>query len=129
MKKRKRASRLDPYRDQITKWCLQGIPVKKMADMLCEQTGDLYFEQMIYAYIYKHGLRFRPWIDVYAARNQCDECEHCHKYTNTNGKEGRICSLYWRTIQKQVVHSPVWCEKDGINERAEAYSVDERYTT
>ena len=126
MKKRNRASRLDPYRDLITEWSLSGIPVKKMADMLFEQTGDLFFEQGIYAYIYRHNLRFRPWVDVFAARNQCDQCEYCHKYMNTNNSEGRICSLSWRTIQKQVVHCPVWCEKetenegDRLNERAKA---------
>lgn len=101
----------DPYKDQIAMWCAKGIPVKDMADMLSEQTGGLFFEQGIYAYINRHNLRYRPWKDVYEARNQCDNCEFCHNYINTNNTKGRICSKYWRTIQPNVRHCPIWCEK------------------
>ena len=109
---RKRRSRYDPYRDLISDWCGKGMTVSTMADILTEETGEEFFEQGIYAYIYRHNLRFRPWKDVYDARNQCDSCEYCHKYTNTINTEGRICCLSWKTIQKNVFHSPVWCEKE-----------------
>lgn len=101
----------DPFKDQITAWCAQGVAVKEMADRLGEQTGELFFEQGLYAYISRNSLRNRPWTDVYESRNQCNECEFCHKYLNTNNKEGRICSKSWRTIQPNVKHSPTWCEK------------------
>jgi len=108
---RKRRSKFDPYEEQITKWCQAGMPVKEMADRLFEETGEIFDEPAIHSYIFRHRLRERPWVDVYEARNQCNECEHCHKYINTNNTEGRICSLYWRVIQNGVRHSPFWCEK------------------
>lgn len=108
--KRVRKSMFDPYREQITEWCAQGMSVKEMADRLEDMTGELFFETGIYAYIYRHNLRFRPWQDVYDARNQCSKCEFCHTYTNTNNGKGRICSKSWRTIQPNVRHSPTWCE-------------------
>lgn len=104
-------SKFDPYKDLLTVWCLQGVPVRVMADKLMDKTGEIFDETAIHAYIYKHQLRKRPWKDVYEARNQCKECEYCHSYINTNNAEGRICSFYWRTIQNNVRHSPVWCEK------------------
>ena len=104
-------SKFDPYKELITRWCLQGVSVKKMADELMEQTGEIFDETAMHTYINKHQLRKRPWLDVYGARNQCDGCEHCHTYINTNNAEGRICSLYWRTIQVNVRHCPIWCEK------------------
>ena len=113
---KKRRSRLDPYKDQITDWSQRGVTATKMADMLLEETGELFSEQMIYTYIYKHGLRYRPWKDVYEARNKCNDCEYCHKYINTNYSQGRICTLSWRTIQSNVINSPVWCEKETNGE-------------
>lgn len=108
---RRRKSMFDPFKDQIAEWCSQGVAVKEMADRLEEQTGDLFFEQGLYAYISRNSLRNRPWKDVYDARNQCKGCEYCHIYTNTNNTKGRICSKSWRTIQPNVTHSPTWCEK------------------
>lgn len=107
---RKRTSRYSKYHDLIYQWCMQGIPVTEMADMLTEQTGEIFFEQGIYAYISRHNLR-RPWVDVYEKRNHCDKCEFCKNYINTNNTEGRICTKSWRTIQPNVVCSPKWCEK------------------
>ena len=108
---RKRRSKFDPYREKITEWCLAGVPVRKMCEFLEEETDEFYDEQAIHAYIRSHNLRTRPWKDVYEARNQCDQCEFCHEYTNTNNSKGRICSKSWRTIQRCVIHSPIWCEK------------------
>jgi len=108
---RKRKSRYSVYHDLIAEWCAQGIPVSQMADELTEMTGDLFFEQGIYAYISRHNLRYRPWKDVYEARNQCNKCEFCKSYINTNNTKGRICTKSWKTIQPNVVCSPKWCEK------------------
>ena len=108
---RKRKSKFDPYADLLTEWCLMGMPVRDMADKLLEMTGEVFDDQAIHAYIARHSLRSRPWLDVYEARNQCDQCEYCHIYTNTNNAKGRICSKSWRTIQRFVKHCPTWCEK------------------
>lgn len=108
---RYRRSKFDPFREKIAKWCGEGVPVHVMADQLFEIDEELSDEQAIYAYIRRHNLRTRPWTDVYESRNQCDSCEHCHIYTNTNNSEGRICCLSWKTIQNNVIHSPTWCEK------------------
>lgn len=108
---RTRRSKFDPYKEQIRTWCLEGKPVREMADKLMEIDEGLSDEQAIHTYIRRHSLRNRPWQDVYDARNKCDECDHCHIYTNTNNTEGRICCLSWKTIQPNVFYSPKWCEK------------------
>lgn len=111
MRKRKRSSRYDAFHDLIAKWCSQGVPVSKMTEELSEKTGEVFYDQGIYAYIKRHNLRRGYWKDVYEARNQCDDCEFCKKYINTNNTEGRICTKSWKTIQPNVVCSPRWCEK------------------
>ena len=105
MKKRHRSSIYDPHREDIEEWCSQGITVKEMAERL----GVGYYEQGIYAYIKAHGLRTKA--QYFSMKNHCNECEHCHLYTNLSGNTNRICALSWRTIQKNVVCCPTWCEK------------------
>ena len=104
---RKRYSKYDPYKELIADWCACGVTVQEMTDMLIDQTGEDFYEQGLYAYIYRHGIKFTSQAK---ARRVCDQCEHCHKYTNTNNTEGRICDKSWRTIQPNVVRSPLWCE-------------------
>ncbi len=115
--KRRRASAsiFDPFRKEIETWCNQGMPVNAMVEIL----GEGYTVSGLYSYIHTHKLRSAPWKDVFDARNQCDKCEHCHVYINTNNKKGRICSKSWRVIQPCVRHSPVWCEKERGYEGAD----------
>jgi len=106
--KRKRRSKFDPYRDLITAWCAQGMTITEMTDELIDTTGEDFYEQALYAYIYRHKLKYVP----YYLNRRCDDCEHCHKYINTNFTEGRICDKYWRTIQPNVKNSPKWCANE-----------------
>lgn len=104
---RKRYSKYDPYKELIADWCAQGVTIREMTEMLIDQTGEDFYDQGLYAYIYRHGLKFTSMVD---ARRICDQCEYCHKYINTNNTEGRICTKTWKSIQPNVRHSPMWCE-------------------
>lgn len=104
-RERVRRSKYDPYREEIEEWCRAGIPVKTMAGRL----GTDFTWQGLDCYIRSRGLRTKAV--VYEARNHCDSCEYCKKYINTNGGNGRICTLSWRTIQKGVICCPTWCER------------------
>lgn len=106
---RKRKSRYSKYHDLIAERVSQGIPVSKIADELTDISGDLFFDQGVYAYIARHKLRYVPL--GFEGRNKCIECEFCKKYINTNNTEGRICTKSWKTIQPNVRYCPKWCEK------------------
>jgi len=99
--------RRSEYRELLKEWCSQGIAVKDMTNMLIDMTGGDFYDQGVYAYIYRHGLRYKSPVKN---RRICDLCEHCHEYINTNNTTGRICDKSWRTIQPNVSHSPMWCE-------------------
>ena len=103
--RRERKSKYDPYREQIEEWCGAGIPVKSMVVKL----GQGFTWQGLDCYIRSKGLRTKA--SVYEARNHCDSCEYCRSYINTNGGNGRLCTLSWRTIQKGVICCPTWCER------------------
>jgi len=105
---RHRKSKYDEHIDKISEWYAQGVPIAEMV----RQLGDGFYEQGVYAFIYARGIKTRTKQMVYASRPQCDTCEFCHEYTNTNNTIGRICAKSWRTIQPNVIHSPVWCEKN-----------------
>lgn len=118
MTKRTRKSMFEPYREQIIKWCAQGETARYMTEQLEEMTGQAFYEQAVYAYIYTHKLRYAP----YFLNRNCNECEYCHKYINTNNTEGRICTKHWKTIQPNVKNSPKWCaneNREQLNEEAE----------
>ena len=101
----------DPYREQIIKWCLQGVTCKEMTELLPKG----YDYHSLYEYIRTNNLRDHAWERVYGARNHCIECEYCHEYINAKGfvnkAEPNICTKTWRVIPASVVHSPRWCEK------------------
>lgn len=105
---RKRKSKFDPYREKLEQWCSMGMTVKEMTDALNLISDEDFYDQGVYAYIYTHKIRYTS---VYN-RKVCDKCENCHTYTNMIGNKGRICSRYWRVIQPNVTHSPMWCEHD-----------------
>ena len=111
--RKRKASMYDPYREDIVKWCAAGVPVSKML----KQMGEGYTLQGLYQFIRTNHLRKQPWTDVYEARNQCEGCEYCHIYENTNGADGRICAKHWKVIGKNVRHSPLWCENEKTDRK------------
>ena len=110
-------SMFDPYKDKIRKWCESGVTINEQVALL----GEGYNRNSLYAYIHSRNLWDDPYGTIYAHRNHCDECDHCHKFKDIMGnytKSCRICDLSWRVINKDVKCRPTWCEK----ERKDDYS-------
>ena len=109
-----RGSMFDPYREDIIKWCADGITCTEMIERL----GGGYLRASLYEYIRHCGLREPKHYEKYIKRNKCDECEFCHEFRNWKGtmdKSNRICTKSWQVVNHDVVYSPTWCEKGGEN--------------
>lgn len=119
MKKGK--SMYDEFREDIEKWCDQGLTIKEMFAKL--PPGYRY--QGLYNYIRLNNIRDNAWTRELEKRNKCNQCEYCHKVKNVMGTynkaDNRICTLSWRLIQYSVRHSPVWCEKGENNDNSQTF--------
>jgi len=107
-------SMFDPYREDIKRWCEDGLTCTQMLEKL----GGGYLRASLYEYIRRYELRYPKKYEKCQDRNKCDECEFCHEFRNWKGtfdKSNRICTKSWQVISHGVVYSPTWCEKGGTN--------------
>ena len=102
-------SMFDPFRDQIEKWCDDGLTPRQVFERL----PDGYIFNSFYAYLITHRIREGAWKREYENRPVCDKCEYCHEFKNHLGKttkSNRICTKSWQIINHLVVFCPTWCE-------------------
>ena len=108
---RKGQSMFSPFREQIEKWCDEGLTIRQMI----EQLPPGYEYQSLRSYIVSNRIRDGAYGREINARNVCNLCEYCHKVKNVMGTynvaDNRICTKSWRLIQYSVRHCPTWCEK------------------
>lgn len=115
-KKRVYTSMFDPYREQIEKWCDEGMTIREAHKMFPEG----YSYEGLMSYINVHHIREGAWKRELDARRVCDKCEYCQEFKNSLGNvnvaENRICTLSWRIIGGSVRHCPRWCEYGNDDE-------------
>ena len=109
-KKRVYTSMFDPFREDIEKWCDQGMTLQQAYNML--PAG--YSFGGFYSYLRAKGIRGCSWNREIDIRNKCAHCEYCHEFKNAKGfvnrQEHLICTKTWRVIGASVRHCPRWCE-------------------
>ena len=115
---RKGDSMFNQFREDIEKWCDEGLTIMEMHSRLPEG----YSWKSLYCYIRTNKIRNGALERGIDKRNVCDKCVYCKKVRNVKGTynkaDNRLCTLSWRLIQYSVRHCPTWCEKGDKDDNA-----------
>lgn len=116
---RKGDSMFNEFREDIERWCDEGLTIMEMHSRLPEG----YAWKSLYNYIRVNKIREGAWKRGIDKRNVCDKCEYCKRVKNIKGAynvgNDRLCTKSWRMIQYSVRHCPKWCEKGEKDDNTE----------
>jgi hypothetical protein len=114
-KKRHKASKFDPYINEISECLSAGMSTEKIAETIEHYFADIVSEDALYAFIRSRGLKSRVTqggTNLNYKAPMCKDCKCCYTIKSLNGKNDmRICSKSERVIGWTAQTSPIWCEK------------------
>lgn len=112
-----KASKFDPYINEISEYIAAGMPVRAICECLDEYFDDIVNEDALYNFIRSRGLKtkYSGGLGKHYEPPRCDKCEGCHEVIGLNGKMVRVC-YYTQLISWSVKTSPQWCYKRAVNQ-------------